>query len=839
MPVQQLVKRAAALVRGVAAFWRGFLQDARYGARMLARTPGSTLAAVICLAIGIGTVVATFTQVRSTVFRPIPGVDQPGGLVRLHKPVAFSDVQELRERSDQFTSLAAYMAPVPVGLSQPGAEPERVWGHLATPDYFDVLRAKAALGRFFGAEERRQGAGQAAVLSYRLWRARFGGDPSIVGRTITVNGQPVTVLGVASPDFRGASPLTSAADIWIPTTAPAEVAPELRNLQTSRAAAFDAIGRLKPGITYSQAEIALDSFLRRLERMHGDAANDSRERRVRLLPGGRMFALRDEDLPRAMGFPLLLVSLVLLMACGNVANMSLAKSASRRREIAIRLAVGARRGRILRQLLTESALLAALGGAGGLVLAFWAISAMESLKPLMPGYVSYQSRFDWQSLTFAMLVAAGCGLFFGVVPALRASGAGVSAGLKCDARAQLRAPRWFSLRNVLVFQQVVVSMVLLLLTGFIVLGWQRSTGVDVGYKTANLYVASIDPVRDGYTAARAQDFFEKLPSRLARIPGIENVSLAQTLPLGMASGEALMNAKIEFAEGARSLAAMRVDRVGAGFFETAGIALLRGREFIERDQADDSRALIVNETAAERVWPGEDAVGETMELEGETWQVIGVVRDVRLALPLAPPQAAVYRPVTPSGFAAPARHGVTVMLRATPGFDLPARLRREIAAIDPNVSVFQVRRISDEVDRMLYLARFGSIIYGGMGLFGMILASVGLAGVTAYAVARRTHEIGIRVALGARAGNVLWLVLREGAGIVAAGTVAGLGIALAATRALSYMVETVAETTRTSASDPLLLIGAPVLLAGLALMACYVPARRSTRIDPVAALRAE
>ncbi|HUI56336.1 MAG TPA: ABC transporter permease [Bryobacteraceae bacterium] len=830
------IRRALARLR---AEHGACLQDARYGVRMLASSPGFTFAAVTCLAIGIGLPAAIYSELRSTVFRPLPGARQVQDLVRLLRPVAFANYEEFRDHSGQFSSVAAYMGQVPIVVSDRGSEPQRVWAHIATPNYFEVLGAKAELGRVFGSEERIEGSAESVILSERLWRTRFGGDTAIVGRSIRINGAPVTVIGVAETDFLGASPTTSAADVWIPTTAKARIAPELAGITDRHIAAFDVIGRLRPGLTYAPAEQALDALQRRLEQIHNDPGKDSKERRVRLLPGGRMFPIRDEDLPRAMGFPLLLVALVLLMACSNVANMLVARGAGRRREIAVRLSLGAAPGRILRQVLTESLLLAVLGCVGGILFAFLFLKWLNTTRPMIPTYVYFDLRFDWSSFVFVVAVAAGCGLLFGLAPALRASRVDIYTGMKPYGAAGLHARPWFSLRNVLVFQQVVASMVLLLLTGFVVVGWQRAANRDVGYETARLYLLSIDPVRDGYTPERARDFFDRLPQRLRRVPGVEAVSLAQSLPLAMLSSEMMMSAKVDFAQGTRALGAIRADRVGAGFFQTVGTPLLRGREFTEHDETEEARELIVNETMARQVWPGEDPLGRPVDLEGNTWQVIGVVRDIRSAFPLAPTQPAVYRPVTPSGYALPSAHGVTVAVRVIPGFDSNRLLRREIAAIDAQLTVLEVKHMSDEVEQTLYLARFASFLYAGMGLFGLVLASVGLGSVTAYAVARRTHEIGIRLALGAGRDDVLRLILREGSAIVAAGTVVGLAGALAATRAAAAFVETLAEATRTTVTDPFLLLGAPALLATLALAACYVPAHRAMQIDPVTALRDE
>jgi predicted permease len=484
-------------------------------------------------------------------------------------------------------------------------------------------------------------------------------------------------------------------------------------------------------------------------------------------------------------------------------------------------------------------MLVALGAIGSALFALWLLSAFDVMRPMLPGFVQYELTFDWRALAFATLVAGLSTLLFGLAPALRASRHDILAGLKPAAASHLSGHRWCSVRNLLVFQQVTVSMILLLLTGFIVVGWQRVASVDVGFNATNLYFMSLDPVRDGYPPERAQQFFELLPDRLRRTPGVIHVSLAQTLPLAMSGMEMILNVKSDFAAGTQLLGATRVDRIGAGFFETVGTPLRRGRAFATSDEREESRVLIVNETLAAKAWPGADPLGQVVDLDDETWQVVGVVGDFRSAFPLAPTVPALYRPVTPTGFTTPARHGVTVAVRVVPGFDAPTQLRRQIASLDPDVTVLQVKRMTDDIDLALFFARLATFAYGGMGVFGLMLASIGLAGVTAYAVSRRTQEIGIRMALGAQRARVLWLVLRDGSLIILFGTVAGLLVALAATIALSSFVETLAQTTSTTISDPILLIGGPALLAGIALVACWLPARRATRIDPVSALRSE
>jgi predicted permease len=828
-------------MRLVVEHWHDAARDTRYAMRLLARSPGFTLAAVLCLSIGTGLTAAMYAQVQSTMLAAIPGeVRDPDALVRIHKPVAFPVYEELRDGTDRLVHLAGFVGPVPLTLAtEDRSESVRVWGHIATPEYFDVLGVQAARGRVFGPEERVAGRGTVAVIGDRLWRSRFGAQPSIVGQSVRVNGQIVTVIGVTPPGFAGASPMTAAADVWIPTTSAPGAAPELSALRDRRQVSTEIIGRLFPGVAHAQAEPVLEAVARRIEVVHGETGRGSHERRIRMLPGGRMFPVPTEDLPKTIGFPLVLVSLVLVMACGNVANMVLARGASRQREFALRRALGAGRGRVVRQLITESMLLSLLGSIGGAVLAGWLLSLFEMMRPVIPEYVQYDVRFHWGAFALAAVTASLSTIFFSLSPALRASRQDIHGGLKPNAPSGLHGRRRFGLRNMVIYQQVTVSVVLVLLTGFVVVGWRRAANVNVGFDPEHLYFLSVDPVRDGYDAAHTERVIDRLQAQVRTAPGVAAVGLAQTVPLALSGAEVVMNARTDLATGTASLGAMRADRVGEGFFEVVGTPILRGRAFTAADHKDESRAVIVNETMARRAWPESDALGQPLTLGNETWQVVGIVGDMRSAFPLAPTLPAVYQPVTPTGFAAPSKHGVILAVRIAPGVDGAALLRRAVKAVDLHLTVVDVKPMTQEVEQALFLARAATVVYGGMGILGLVLASVGLAGVTAYAVARRTHEIGIRMALGAQRAQVLWLVLREGAIIVVAGTATGVVLALALTRALSGVVEAFGETTRMSVSDPRLLIGGPALLVVLALIACYLPARRSTQIDPVTALRSE
>jgi predicted permease len=534
-----------------------------------------------------------------------------------------------------------------------------------------------------------------------------------------------------------------------------------------------------------------------------------------------------------------MAGLILIVACANVATMLVARAAVRQREIAIRLSLGASRSRLVRQLLTESALLGLLGGGAGLLFTVGYHALISRFLAVLPSQMLYEWRVDWRAFVVAFAVAGVSAVLFGLAPALQAARADVTPALKGGASVQLRGHRWFSLRNIFVLQQIAASLTLLLVTAFIVVGLYRSRSAELGFLPGNLFMISVDPVRDGHTPGEAAGFFAKLPGRVRRIGGVTRAALAQTVPFGLNAGAAVMTSKSEFSGGPKLLQNLETERVGAGFFETLGVPVLAGRTFRESDEGDASRVVVINQTLAQDTWPNHDALGRTLELDGTTYEIIGVVGDIGSGFSLEKRRPCVYRPNAPGGYANPSAQGVTLLVRAEPGADIPLLVRREVGGMLPDLTVFNVTSVTEQVERMASIFRMTMGIYGGIGAFGLVLSSVGLAGVTAYAVARRTHEIGIRRALGAQNRDVMELVLREGVLLIAIGTVLGMAVSFAAVRAMSAMLSAVAEITKTSIYDPLLLAGAPLLLASLALLACYLPARRSLRINPVEALRAE
>ena len=834
-------------------------QDIRYGLRMLAGSPGFTAVAMISLSLAIAVVTCAYSEVNGLIFRDVPGVPNPDELMALAAPTSYPQYQRYRERSDLFSSTTAYIAPVPFGVSL-GGRTERTWGQVVTPSYFATLGAHPALGRFFDQEQERQSSG--VVVSYRFWQEHLGADPAVIGKTLRINGQPCTVIGIGPKDSLGASPALFAADLWLPVSADARTAPELADntLERRDLNMFQMVGRLKPGITAARAEVALDAVARQMERDYGDAGRERGGRRVLLVPGGKVVPIRKQDVPYFTEVLMVLGSLVLLIACSNVANMMLARAADRRRGIAVRLAMGASRFRLIRQLLTESMLVAAGAGVLGFILTAWLMHAASQGRMPYPMPVAFDLTIDWSALLFAFAVTGLTGLAFGLVPALQATRTDLTSALKEGGNIQFRAHRRLSLRNGLMLCQMAGSLTLLLLTGFLGLGIQTTMGIQQGLDARNLYLISLDPVRDGYSGAQAAVFFEKLLDRVKRLSSVTAASLTDTVPVAMDgnAGAIFSDAR---AGGAPVIHWAKKHVVGRDYFETAGIPVVLGRGFRKQDEADDATAVIVSEELVRQYWTGEEVLGRHIEIGNgdvsagalvvpgtfdfrsgvlgrgrQAFEVVGVAKDVAEDLVASKKHPAIYFPLRPADYAQPSLRGVTLMVRGMPGVDVLGAVQREISAADRNVTPFNPRSMSEQIAQFMYSLRAAAWTWNLIGAFGLILAAVGLAGVTAYSVRQREHEIGIRVALGAQKRDVLGLVMGEGAVLVIGGTTIGMFFTWAGIRAMSGFFFSVASV---QGFDPELLVGAPLLLASLALLACYLPARRSLRIDPAVALRAE
>ena len=571
-------------MKSLAAGLAELKRDLRHGFRVLAASPGFTAVALLSLGLGIAIATCAYSEINGMILRDLPAVSHPEELTALQTPTSYPDYKRFRDLHDIFSSTMAYMAPVPFGVSFQG-HTERTWGHLVTASYFSTLGTHLAFGKFVDGTD-------VLVISYRFWTNRLGSDPSTIGRTLRINGQPLTVVGVGPKDFLGASPALFVADLWIPISAGERIAPELAGnaLERRELTMFQMVGRLKPGITIDRAEAELDTVARQIARGNQFQADQNLDgRQITLLDGGKILPIRKQDLPFFKEFLMVLAGLVMLIACSNVANMMLARAAGRRREIAVRLALGAGRVRIIRQLLTENMLVAFAAGVLGFTFSLWLMRWVSKMRMPYPIPISFDMTPDIRALAFTLAVTVLTGLAFGLAPALEATRTDLVPALKEGANVQLRGRRRLSLRNLLVLGQMAASLTLLLLTGYMGLGIQSSLGVQEGFNAKNLYLISLDPVRDGYSSAQAKAFFEKLTDRVKRVPGLTAAALTDTVPVAMDG-----NAGVTFSEAGQSAEARR-HIVGKDYFATAGIPILAGREFRKEDEAENSTAVIVSE----------------------------------------------------------------------------------------------------------------------------------------------------------------------------------------------------------------------------------------------------
>jgi predicted permease len=824
-------------------------QDLRFGARMLLKQKGFTAVAVLSLALGIGANTAIFSLADALLWRALPGThnDRLFALVRgdgSGPTFSYPDYVDYRGRNRVSAGLAAYEG---VTFAYGNGDHSRVvMGELVTSNFFEVLGAPMAQGRaFLPEEDRAPGANPVVVVSHDFWQRGFGGDPQLIGKTAMFNNHSFTVVGVAAEGFAGAS-IPSRADVWVPMMMRAAVKPnEAPLLNDRQAETLWAIGQLKTGVTRAQAEAELETINRQLQqaypapnRFNLDAATFQQSRRLTLAPargtllhGARQMATLGTTLATVVA------GIVLLIACANVANLLLARAATRRREIAIRLAVGAGRLRLIRQLLTESLLLALLAAAAGLLLAFWINQLLMSVQPPFPPPMEFRAdlRLDWRALGFTLLLSMLTGVIFGLAPAWAATRPDVVPALKDDTGTG-DSRRRFSSRNLLVVAQVALSLVLLIGAGLFIRSLRHAQAIDPGFDTDNGLVMTLDLGLQGYGEERGRQFYQQLVERLAATPGVRSVTVADYLPLGFfgSLGQLSIEGQPPPTDGP-PIMAMR-QSVGLRYFETTGTPLLRGRDFTARDTASSERVVIVNETLARRHWPNLKDIGEVIGRRiriGDPpapWNVIvGVAGDCKYLGLEEEKWDGVWEPLAQNY--APSFQALARTATKTP--NVAAAFRREVAALDPNLPIQNITTLRDQVGLHLWSARMIAGLMTALGGLGLLLAAVGLYGVMSYAVARRTREIGIRMALGAQARDMLKMIIGQGLRLTLAGVAIGLAGALALARMVANLLYGV------SARDPITFVVVPLALAAVAWLACYVPARRATKVDPLVALRRE
>ncbi len=814
-------------------------QDLRFSARLLLKSPGFTAVAVLTLALGIGANSSIFSLVNAVLLRPLP-VKEPDQLVALYTgdyggspygASSYQDYLDFRDKNSVLSGLLAYTVR-PMVLTE-GGDSERILGAFATGNYFPVVGVKTALGRpFLPEEDQVAGAHPVAVVSHGYWERRFNSDPSVVGRTVKINGQSLTVVGVAEKGFTGTM-LGLAPDVWVPLTMMPTLNPGGDVLNRRDTRGLFLIGRLKPDVGIEQAQVMFTVLASQLYQSYPkewrNANNASRgvlvmpESQARVFPQLRGMVL---------GFTALLaivVGLVLLIACTNVANLLLARAANRRKEIAIRLVLGAKRGRLIRQLLTESVLLSMLGGLGGLVLAYWSTSLLMSFKPPVPVPVSFDFGLDARVLGFTLLISLLTGVVFGLAPALQASKPELVPALKNeDSVGGFKRSR---LRNIFVVSQIVLSVVLLIATGLFLRSMYNAQSIDPGFRYDNVVTMSLDLNARGYDASKGALLYQQLLGRLSGVPGVQSASVASTLPLGIDSSR-----RPVVVEGGTSKAEegmeMPYSIVGPKYFESLSIPLVRGRDFTMQDREDAPGVVIINETMARRFWGNQDPVGKRLSIKGRKGpylEVVGVAKEGKYLSLGEDPQPFMYLPILQNY-----ESETKLLLRASGSpSQLAGVIRNEVRAIDENLPVYDLKTLAEHMGVALLLPRIGATILGMFGLLGMTLAAVGLFGVMSYSVAQRTHEIGIRRAIGAKPGHILSMILKQGMILALTGLGIGLAVSFAVTRFLSGMLYDVSTT------DPVTFAGLSLLLALVAGVACYVPARRATKVDPIVALKYE
>jgi len=810
-------------------------QDLRYAFRTLLAQPGFTAVVVVTLGLGIGTNSAIFTLVNAIMFKPLP-VHAPEELVNIYgsatdrsefNSVSYPDLIELEELTDLFTEVVGYSG-LMANLTGPD-NGELVFGEYVTANYFPGLGVTPQLGRGFVAEEGVVGGSDpVTVISSRLWRRWFDSSPDVVGQEVKINGVTLTIVGVAPDDFHGVLVRGVSLDVWIPLAMRPVLLPAYSSMDRRDNRWVTVKARLQPEASIDRVRAALATLSRNLEEAYPETHTD---RQFVALPTTDVYLTPEGDRFIATGSMFLMgaVGLVLIIACANVANLLLARALGRRREIAVRLALGAGRRRLVQQLLIESVVLAGAGGIVGLTLAYWLAALVLAFNPPFPVAISLDFALDLRVVLFTGGVAMLTGVFFGLIPALQATSPALTLALK-DQELEGGSGK-LRFRNALLLPQIALSLLLLIVAGLFGRSVQSVSSVELGFDEERTGLVTVQ-LRDqsGYDAERAKLFWEEFVQRARSLSGVRTAAISSWIPLGTLFSEQRTSVHTEYATGGRVLERVTLGRIGTEYFETFGIAV-RGRTFTEFDIANAASVAIVSEAAVRRLWPDGSPIGKRLRTRGDDgpeYEVVGVAANAKVRSLGEDPQPFVYLPI----------ESYTRMLHlvASASQDpaaVVAALRDQVRQLDDDLAVFQSVTMSEHLSLMLFPFRLAAAVSAALGLLALTLAGVGLYGVVSYGVARRTREMGVRMALGANARDVVRLVVGEGMRVVIVGMVVGIALAFGATRLLSSVLFGI------SASDPFTFVMTPAVLAAVALLASYIPARRATRVDPVRALRSD
>jgi predicted permease len=817
-------------VNAVDTLWH----DVLFATRLLRKSPIFTAAVVLTLALGVGVNTAVFSVVNAIILRPLPVRDGDRLVViasqttsnRTLRGMSFSDLQDYRAAThDVFEDIAGYSVGF-LGLAPQGGRPERVLVSWITGNYFRLLDVRPILGRVIQPDEGGRGRADAVVvLGYSTWQRRFGGDRSVVGEIVRVNGQPCTIVGVMPPDFVGTFAF-SESELYLP-------------LNWSGAGDFDdrqarglhALARLRPEATIERAQTAMSVVAERLARQYPDSnANVS----VRVLP--ERFARPEEDQYRSnvlgAAIMLALVVLVMIVAAVNVANLLLARATGRRQELAIRAALGAGRGRLVRQMVTESLMLAAIGGAAGVLLGTWAARVLAAMR--LPGDLPVRFDFDLDGrvLAYAVTVALVTGLLVGLVPAVRVSGADLDRTLRQSRHGSL-GTHGHRIRGVLVVAQIAFCFVLLAAAGLFVRSLFEAERADLGFRAESVLNVHIDVGQLGYTQAQGRAFFEQVDGRVRTIPGVQDMSFAFTIPMGYIRVSNAVEAEGQPIDSNQRLSAGK-NIVSSAYFRTMGIQVVRGRSFSDGDNEQSRPVALVNQQLADMLWPGRDAIGRRFRSAGPngSWiEIVGVTNTGKYRFLFEDPQPYFYVPIAQEYTAL----RVLQVRTSMPPEALAPAIERAIRALEPNLPLYDVQSMTQALGSGLgfFPVRVGAVSAGSLGLLALALAIVGLYEVISYLTSQRTHEIGVRMAIGATQNDIVRLVLHDGSKLVLFGLAAGLLVTLTCSRVVGSFLFGI------STRDPLTLVSVAPILGCVALIACAIPAWRAARVDPTVALRSE
>jgi predicted permease len=810
------------------------LQDLRYALRTLLRAPGFSAIVIISIALGFAANATVFSVANGLLWGLLP-VKDPGRVVMFSEGNSYSypDYIDYRDQStDLFEGgVAGHFPLIPASIGGKG-EPERIWGQSVTGNFFPALGVPITLGRSIGPEDDQAGShNHVVILSNNLWRRRFGGDANVLNHDVALNGRYYTVVGVAPAGFYGVD-RGIVSQFWVPLAVASEIMPDLvtdGSITTRRDNQWLMMnGRLKPGITRKQAEVQLNVIKKRLDDTY--RKDEKRHDTLTLQTAGGLIAGSATPAFTLMAVLMVVVGLVLLVACANVANLLLARAIGRQKEIAIRLAMGARRRQLIRQLLFESFLLALTGAGVGFLLAAGAARAISNFELPLPFPVVFDFNVDMRVALFTLGLSVITALLFGLIPALRASRPDLVSTLK-DGQALFGRAGRSRLRNALVVVQVALSLVLLATAGLFLRSLGNASSIDIGFKTDNVLIMTMDPKLQSYSHDKTVQFLAQVRDRVTALPGVRSVSFVGVVPLSIGSSNNSYDVDAVKDHPKQNVNA-DTNGVGSGYFDTMGIPLLRGRDFVA--SIDDKHSVIINETMAAHLFPGQDPIGRVIRQDKDQFTVIGVTRNSKLRTIGEKPLNAIFTYLNAAPEKANSFFGTTLIVKTLVNPAAMAKsVRQQIAALDPNMAVFNVETMQQHVDKSLLLPRISALLLGIFGAVGLTLAAIGLYGVMSYSVRSRTREIGIRMALGAKPRRVLKMILRQGLTLTVIGLAIGLAIALVVGRFAASVLY------GTSGSDLLTFMVVSIVLVATAAVAILIPALRAAHVEPTVALRYE